>query len=775
MRWRSGAGVCIALSFAVALGAVGASARTLPDGRVYELVSPADAGGAGVLPFSPSGGGGAPVPPVASSGDRAIFMTTAPLPGLPASGGADGYLAIRRSEGWSVENPIPPSSADVWAASVVGLSSDFTTSYLLADQSANIDPADPDAIEPGRGQPKNFDLFSRDDAGAFTRITQGPINVWPRNVISPPELLGVSADGSRVVFESEQQLTPELATGFDGRSIYERSRGTTTLVSTDTDGSPIRSPQASFAGMSADATTIAYEQGGIFDGRLDGQRVLLRADGGPAIAIAGPHNAYFAGISADGGRVYFTTPAAIADDHDTSVDLYAYEVGDRSLTRISTGAGGVGDTDACQPLTYTPSSPSGPASGCDVTPVLVSSDGSRVYFVSPELLDGANGAPGAPNLYLHAGGTTTFVATLSPQDLQAGDPAGLGFGVDDRSGSATVRATADGAHLLFESYGPSAPGLPAFDNAGHREVYEYDADRDRLTCVSCPAGAARATADANLMQHTIVPPPVPASNVTADGSTVFFETGEPLVADDTDGTFDVYERRDGGPPELISSGSGTDDSHYFGSSRDGHDVFFTTTDSLAANDMNGAVSKLYDARVGGGFPPPAAGTASCDGEECRAPLRPVPFAPLPATSTLTGAGNDAGDDDGQGAGAHAGFSIEAISGKARRALARTGRLTLVVRTQADGRVDAVAQARLGKRWVKASSVHAAQPRAGALRLRLAFSRRARRYLATHRAMRVRVDVRYSRARTAKRAAFVLRAARPAHRHAPRHAAHGSDR
>ena len=72
---------------------------------------------------------------------------------------------------------------------------------------------------------------------------------------------------------------------------------------------------------------------------------------------------------------------------------------------------------------------------------------------------------------------------------------------------------------------------------------------------------------------------------TDDGSRVFFETDEPMVASDTDTEQDVYERT-GGVTTLVSTGPGDATSTpalaSFGeTSADGTHVFFETAQQLA--------------------------------------------------------------------------------------------------------------------------------------------------------------------------------------------------
>ncbi len=57
-------------------------------------------------------------------------------------------------------------------------------------------------------------------------------------------------------------------------------------------------------------------------------------------------------MTSDGSSVYFTTASAGLTESDTSVDLYRADVGgasSASLSRVSTGTGGAGDTDCLHP------------------------------------------------------------------------------------------------------------------------------------------------------------------------------------------------------------------------------------------------------------------------------------------------------------------------------------------------------------------------------------------------------------------------------------------
>ncbi len=76
---------------------------------------------------------------------------------------------------------------------------------------------------------------------------------------------------------------------------------------------------------------------------------------------------------------------------------------------------------------------------------------------------------------------------------------------------------------------------------------------------------------------------------SSDGTRVFFNTSEQLVAADTDGAFDVYERS-GGATTLVSvgepTGNGAFAAIFRGASGDGTRVFFETAEQLVAADTD---------------------------------------------------------------------------------------------------------------------------------------------------------------------------------------------
>jgi hypothetical protein len=290
--------------------------------------------------------------------------------------------------------------------------------------------------------------------------------------------------------------------------------------------------------------------------------------------------------------------------------------------------------------------------------------GAYLYFVAEGVLAENQDAghekaeSGKDNVYLRHGGVTTFVATLAPSDDEFDTVTSNGrkFYGDWRAepGSRTAELTPDGRHLVFRS----SQSLTGYDNraSGNAEsvpeVYVYDADTSGLTCTSCdPTGAPPTEAlEQGRLYRLGAVLPVSIHNtymlrwISEDGSRVVFDTGQPLVPDDTNGHQDVYEwEREGsgsctdrgGCVYLLSSGTSSDDTYLLDASASASDVFIVTRSQLVpqAHDENFAV---YDVRIDGGFPE---FSTACTGAGCQGvPPAPPVFA-TPSSATFNGVGN----------------------------------------------------------------------------------------------------------------------------------------
>jgi hypothetical protein len=232
-----------------------------------------------------------------------------------------------------------------------------------------------------------------------------------------------------------------------------------------------------------------------------------------------------------------------------------------------------------------------------------------------------------------------------------------------------AEVTPDGQGVAFSSMLP----LTGYDNVsptdpGHGHipelfVYAWGATGGRLYCASCNPSGKPPTEDVadegkvgrrgyqvGGWVHPSIWETYMQRWLSNDGNRVFFDTAQPLVAQDTNGHADVYEweregagscGQPGGCVYLLSGGSSTDDSFFLDASANGTDAFFMTRAQLVPEDREEAFH-VYDVRaphVPGeavGFPPVAG--AVCGGECHTSPQAALAFA-APVSATFSGAGN----------------------------------------------------------------------------------------------------------------------------------------
>jgi len=373
----------------------------------------------------------------------------------------------------------------------------------------------------------------------------------------------------------------------------------------------------------------------------------------------------------DGTKVYFTTKLQMtADDTDTSTDLYMWDEGNGvpTLTRLSAGAPDpAGNTDNCistwttncDVKVYDSSSISTvaankgglggwtynednqnpiPNPNPGYTDNSVAAKAGDIYFYSPEQLVPGKGVPGRQNVYAYHDGSVRFVAALS-DDLYCIDFGALGIHTGGCSDGplGRLQVTPDGRYAAFIT----TSKITAYDNAGHAEMYRYDANSGVVRCMSCNPDGSPPSSDALGSMG--------GRFITDDGR-VFFDTEEALDPRDSNGAKDTYEFVDG-RPQLIGTGTGeagagaifTAESvpGLYGVSADGTDVYFGTFETLVGQDRNGSGQlKFYDARTNGGFPfvPPPPSCAAAD--ECHGPSSGVPGALANGTGANLGAGGN---------------------------------------------------------------------------------------------------------------------------------------
>lgn len=587
---------------------------TLPDCRAYELVSPPNTGGLAPAWFSSeSSDGNFDTTLSTPDGGSVIFKTAGTVPGTDGNGVIDGHRAVRGSGGWS-DSLISPSGAQTDFPGAGGVSPDHEYSFWRAK--GTLGSLDLPGLAPhylrlpgGVVDPR----CSPEPQGHFELVGCGSEG-------SDPEAIGrrISAGASHVVYTSDAKL--ELQAPAKGTTaIYDRSPGGADHVVSLLPGGGTPTANAVYEGVSADGTTVAFTLT-----EAGANRLYLRRSGEETLEVtntpAGFAAADFAGLSRQGDHLFYVKEGA----------LYAFDVSSKANRQI--------------------------ASGGEAAFVNVAADGSRAYFASTLTLTGGEenetgemAEPGKDNLYLWQSEPEEllFVAVLAHSDVTefggfqkirltawtAGhDPNASG----NLSGPAIdpSRTTPNGGVLVFQSHAP----LTDYDSGGHSEIFRYDASTGALQCVSCSPTDAPAQSDATLQtlsNETGSPAESGLAhipNVSPDGSTVFFQTGDGLLPPDRNGAQDVYEWRNG-RVALISSGQSIYDSFLYAMSADGSDAFFTTREALLPQDEENGGPSIYDARVNGGFPAPLA-ARSCEGEGCQGGPSTVPALPGPGSEGL---------------------------------------------------------------------------------------------------------------------------------------------
>jgi hypothetical protein len=676
------------------------SSTELPDGRGWELVSPADKQGIPLGPITLEGG----LIQAAADGHAITYYALGAIVPEPAGNrsfsNSQDLSTRAASGGWSTTDITPPRQAPTTL--FVGRNSE----YLLFSADLSLAAVEPSGATPLSPETGERTPYLRGPGGEYTPL------VYPGNVPAgtrfggEEEGLGVfnfgvvfhtaTPDFSHLILESPTLVPGEAVGQTATRVLYEWSSGILTPVSYVPSGASVRCEgpacelsagqvgNSSFQvrnAISTDGSRVVFSNGGLYLRDLTRGETLQLDAAEEGCAGCGSGGATFQYASSDDSRVFFTDA--------------------ERLTADSTAANGQPDLYEC----HVEETPGGLA--CDLTDVTANAlhpnepanvqgaviggaeDGSSVYFVANGALTAGEGAvsgdclfgggvgTGQCNLYRYDAVTSSLslVAVLSGADYPDWSRQ-----APDNLAKLTARVSPNGRWFAFMSERP----LTGYDNrdaaSGERdeEVFLYDATANQLTCASCnPTGARPAGRQG--------PPNVPsalvdgtfnwknrwyAANVPgwtnignqnapyqsrylSDSGRLFFNSSDALVPQDANGTEDVYEfeppsvggcsqgsqsfaPRNGGCVSLISSGTSPEESAFMDASESGDDVFFLTASRLTAKDEDKALD-LYDARVGGGEAAPVK-PVECLGDACQQPATP-PTDATPGSLTFNGPGN----------------------------------------------------------------------------------------------------------------------------------------
>lgn len=665
---------------------------SLPDGRAYELVSASEDTEVDVpLEYLfgdvtrltgefPNGGqfGGYRSSP---DGDAVAYVGQAVAKGVGGTGsGVDQYLATRGTNGWeardlSLTARAPEGETD--ESGIEDMSSDLSVfSFNLA---ASI-PSEPSL--PAACPAELSYLYTLTASGVHSVAGAADIGLGLGECPAFRARAGISDDGNHILLESFN------------KNLYDDAAGHVYQVNVLPSGATDPNPRASFGGVSKTPSLWGPEEpvlnliGSIStDGSsviwtdrdtevtpenpTGAQRLFVRENDaqtqsptaneectttGDACTVqadapeegcgscVGGGGEFWA-ASSDGSRIFFTDEQLLTAGSTAASgepDLYMYEVGaSGGKGRLSdlTSLGGVGHANVQEV-------------------VGTSKDGSSVYFIADGVLtQGSNAegrvpAAGQPNLYMWHEGELSLIAG------EVTTPVVYGQGnseVKDPSPTPAEVASSGNAVAFF-----SAVPYTHYENDGVDELFVYEAGAQRLSCASCnPSGESPAPLGEGWERLYTVHVPRAISPwgtqeggnasyaarwINEAGTEVFFGTNQPLVPQDTNDRQDVYEwesddnggcERSAGCVSPISDVLTPHPARLIDASASGEDVFFTQRASLTFQAVDETV-KLYDTRVGGGFPEPR---LACVGAGCQGVPPAPPIFATPASVTFTGVGN----------------------------------------------------------------------------------------------------------------------------------------
>lgn len=443
-----------------------ADARSLPDNRVYELVTRYENGQESGLNGVEAGYG---VPSV--DGDAFDWQGLGGCCG--ATSAADVlYQSYRGTDGWQTESLTPDPKEFL-----LGLSEEQVPMFWTGDLSKTIFTT-PVSYAPGDRRPAgshSFDIYLEEPNGSLDWISQGPSGSGEAPVSAYFE--GATPSVSEIVFSSNEQLTPNAegiaSLNQPAEYLYVRnvSTGATELVDANSSGKLLGTYGATIGNGSYPGATVPTDYYGTTTHAIseDGSKIFFETppEDTEAEVPSGvlPHlymrdlstqtttpiddpsssgSARYEGAAADGSLVFFTSNEGL-DGASTANQLYEFNTTNEQI-------------GAAPPMSSVPVS-SGGVLGVSA----ISNDGSHVYFVADGVLAGNGGVQGRgavegqPNLYGYDTRTaqTTFIATLEVVDVNDCDQTcgtgRIGGLIAEPDVDRPSYPTPDGEVLAFES------------------------------------------------------------------------------------------------------------------------------------------------------------------------------------------------------------------------------------------------------------------------------------------------------------------------------------
>jgi hypothetical protein len=561
------------------------SAPGLPDGRVYEQVSPTDKNGnqAGSTTNPFITGAAERYGYAAPDGNSVLFEGTGPMGESPSPTSLQ-FVAQRLSTGWSTRALEPAQHHG--GASVETLDA---ADALALDPSTDLSHA---MVQTGNGYTLASSLPN--EACSFQLYLTGPdplvASTWlqqPAPATANPIVscvsgketgapVGGTPNFSTVYFTSPDVLLPEDAS----RAPHAAPKGQAP--------NPYERGEVEAWGFYEYREGVLHEAGVLPDGSPDPFGAVPAASG-HGKALAGNQ------VSASGLRAFFVSPdpasceqnpPPLQGHNDCASDppeLYLRENGEKTLLvsrdTLLPEAGGL-PASAPNGVSRMPN-PTYQGGGIYINGfsgsyVFASPDGSQAFFQSEDKLtaDAPEGPPGSSSAKTYDFDVDTGTLTYLPNvagEIVAIDTDGSAFAfvrplaggksaeldlwsASSDGGTVTpvtqlptegvatgeARMSADGSVLVFET---SSRLSSAFNSGGAVQIYRYDVPANALGCVSCPPHGVTPRGDASFSalqasetyakQTATIKGVVDGRGISSNGDRIFFDSPAPLVPQDT--------------------------------------------------------------------------------------------------------------------------------------------------------------------------------------------------------------------------------------------------
>jgi DNA-binding beta-propeller fold protein YncE len=628
----------------------------LPDGRAWELVTPPNKDGSGLIAVGNEQGADIQA---STAGDAITYGAITPFVANPASSRApevEQMISKRTTPGsWATRDITTPHRE------VIEIAINHTAEYKLFSTELSVGFVEPVGDTPLPPLPPSAEktLYFRKASGEYEALVS-TANVAPGTEFGGDprnpnggalKFITATPDMSRVLLQSAVGLTEG-----DGAGLYEWAAGKLRFVGEGTAGSQDENVRHAISNDGSRVVFGGAERHLYLRDMATGAIVQVDAAQGAPEPPPSQSNSRYRTANNEDSRVFFTSEERLTGDSTASAgkeDLYEFETS------------GAGKPLAGKLTDLTVDGNTGESA--DVRGVIgASEDGSSVYFVANGVLgDGRergaeSGECERPEKQLTATCTLyvehydqgteawtapTFVATLSNADRPSwGGGSSVIATVTDNLTTMTSRVSPNGRYLAFMSEN-SLTGYDSRDaNSGapDEEVFLYDAATAKLVCASCNPTGTRPVGlfEGNEYEERLVDYAVNwkerwlAGNIPGWTSTddfhalyqsrylsnsgrLFFNSADALVPADVNGKEDVYEYEPlgvgtcqgagdgqsasvvfsesaGGCTALISAGTSAEESAFLDASEAGGDVFFLTKSRLAPADYDASID-VYDA------------------------------------------------------------------------------------------------------------------------------------------------------------------------------------